>query len=237
MLSFAAMIPIRDENPTRRFAVVTVALIAANAAAFLYQASLPAAQMQEMVLRRGLVPGLVTRLPDLGGAALAPGILSFFTSMFLHGDLLHLAGNMLFLWIFGNNVEDVLGRFRFVVFYLLSGLAAALTQVAVLPSSTVPMVGASGAIAGVLGAYFLLFPHARILTLVPFIFVYIVRLPAFVVLGMWLGFQVFRSMLADPSKGGVAWFAHIGGFVAGMLLLLVFRPRGRRLPDDHIGWV
>jgi rhomboid family protein len=223
------MIPIRDETPTRSFPLATLGLIAANTAVFIYQQSLPPYLAQQLAFRRGLVPVAVTNLHGLGSHAVVPGLLSFVTSMFLHGDILHIAGNMWFLWIFGNNVEDRLGHLRFVLFYLLAGLGAALTQVAALPDSEIPMVGASGAIAGVLGAYVLLFPRARILTLVPFIFVYFVRLPAFVFLGIWFLFQVVHStMSSGPLGGGVAWFAHVGGFLAGMLLLFVFLPGGRR---------
>jgi rhomboid family protein len=231
------MIPIKDDIPTRSFPLVTVLLIAANTLVFLYQASLPLHREQELALRFGLVPGIVTRLPELGPGALAPSLASFFTSMFMHGDILHLAGNMLFLWIFGNNVEDSLGRGRFLAFYLSSGLAAALTQIVSVPRSTVPMVGASGAIAGVLGAYFLLFPGARILTLVPFIFVYFIRLPAFVVLGMWFLFQVLYSTMSPGRGGGVAWFAHIGGFLTGMILLGLFLPKQRRRPPPEGEWI
>ncbi len=233
------MIPLKDENPSRTFPGVTLTLVILNVAAFLYEASLPSYLAQELVLRRGLVPGAITHLPSLGPGAVAPGLASLITSMFLHGDLLHLGGNMLFLWIFANNVEDVLGHIRFVIFYLSCGLAAAAAQIAALPDSTVPVVGASGAIAGVLGAYMLLFPHARILTLVPLFFVTLVRLPAFVVLGMWFIFQVLHSvMAAGRGGGGVAWFAHVGGFVAGMLLLALFLPRRRRKPPriEERGW-
>ena len=224
-----SMLPLRDENPTRTFPGFTVLLIALNLAVFFYEASLPGPLRQEMVMRRGLVPGVITNLPSLGSEAFGSGLLSVLTSMFLHGDVLHLGGNMLYLWIFGNNIEDRLGHMRFVAFYLACGLAAAATQVAALPGSLVPMVGASGAIAGVLGAYLLIFPKARILTVVPFfIFLHFVRIPAYLVLGLWFIFQILHSLMADASGGGVAWFAHIGGFVAGMLFLVIFLPRRRR---------
>jgi membrane associated rhomboid family serine protease len=223
------MLPIRDDNPTRVIPWLTIALIVANVALFLYQVSLPAPVRQELVFRRGLVPALVTHLPQIGPSAVVPGLVSFVSSMFLHGDLVHLAGNMLFLWVFGNNVEESLGRTRFLVFYLACGLAAAFTQIAASPDSTVPMVGASGAIAGILGAYLLLFPRARVLTVIPvFIFPYFVRLPAFVVLGLWFLFQVLYSLFSDPGRGGVAWYAHVGGFVAGMILLQILLPGGGR---------
>jgi membrane associated rhomboid family serine protease len=232
------MIPLKDDIPTKSIPWVTIGLILTNIIVFLYQATLPPHRELELTLRFGLVPGVVTRLPELDAGSVVPSLLSFVTSMFLHGSVIHLGGNMLFLWIFGNNVEDSLGRARYSLFYLLCGLTAAVTQVAALPRSAVPMVGASGAIAGVLGAYFLLFPSARILTLVPFFFVYLVRLPAFVVLGMWFLFQVlYSTMSVGGPGGGVAWYAHIGGFLAGMLLLGVFLPRRRRGPPPTEAWI
>jgi membrane associated rhomboid family serine protease len=228
VLWFAGMLPLRDDNPTRTFPIVTLAFITLNIAFFFYEISLPPALLQDLVFRRGLVPGLVTSLPGPGLQGLGSGLLSFVSSMFLHGDFLHLGGNMLYLWIFGNNIEDRLGHGRFILFYGLCGLAASMTQIASLPESMVPMIGASGAIAGVLGAYLLLFPKARVLTVIPiFIFLHFVRLPAYVVLGLWFVFQVVHSLMADPGRGGVAWFAHVGGFVMGMLLLYVFLPRRR----------
>jgi membrane associated rhomboid family serine protease len=231
------MIPLKDDIPTRSFPLVTIGLILINVVVFVYQASLPPHRELALALRYGLVPSVVTRLPELGPRAVVPPLLSFITSMFLHGSVLHLGGNMLFLWIFGNNVEDSLGRARYALFYLLCGLAAAVTQVAAGPGSSLPMVGASGAIAGVLGAYLLLFPNARILTLVPFFFVYLVRLPAFVVLGMWFLFQVLYSALSPGTPGGVAWYAHIGGFLTGMVLLGLFLPSRRRGPPPTEEWI
>lgn len=225
------MIPLRDDQPIRRFPFLTLALIAANVFLFFYEASLPPHLRQELVMRRGLVPALVTHLPDLGPRALAPGVLSFFSSMFLHGDLIHLGGNMLFLWIFGKKVEEAMRHLRFLVFYLACGLAAAFTQIAAGPDSLIPMIGASGAIAGVLGAYVLLFPRARILTVIPvFFFLHFVRLPAFILLGLWFLFQLLSSLASDPRMGGVAWYAHIGGFVAGMVLVAFFLPPRPRRP-------
>jgi membrane associated rhomboid family serine protease len=161
--------------------------------------------------------------------------LTIFTSMFLHGGLFHVGGNMLYLWIFGNNVEDTLGHGRFLLFYLLSGVAAAMAQTFMGPASPVPMIGASGAVSGVLGAYLLLFPHANVLTLIVFgFFIRLVRVPALIVLGFWVVVQFLNGFLAvgveaargHGGGGGVAWFAHIGGFLAGVVLLLVMR-RGR----------
>jgi membrane associated rhomboid family serine protease len=218
------LIPLRDENPSRTFPLVTILLLGANAAAFLYEILLPAPLLEELVFAYGAVPARFG-LTRLSVAALldAPwGTL--LSSMFLHGGLLHVGGNMLYLWIFGDNVEDSMGHVRFGIFYLLCGIAAALFQIVATPSSPVPLVGASGAIAGVLGAYLLLFPHARIRTLVIFVFfARIVPIPALFVLGLWFLMQIVS---APASRGaGVAFFAHIGGFVTGMILLGLFARR------------
>jgi membrane associated rhomboid family serine protease len=180
----------------------------------------------------GAVPCRLTGLCALDDAP-AP-IVTVFTSMFMHGGLFHIAGNMLYLWIFGDNVEDTLGHLRFLCLYLGSGIAAAATQVLLNPESRVPMVGASGAISGVLGAYLLLFPHASVLTLITFgFFIRFVHIPAVIVLGFWIVVQVISGLFtfsaagrAAGEGGGVAWFAHIGGFVAGIVLLFLLRPRG-----------
>jgi len=159
-----------------------------------------------------------------------PAVLTVVTSMFLHGGWMHLIGNMLYLWIFGNNVEDAMGHGRFVVFYLLCGVAAVLAQALPAPDSTIPMIGASGAISGVLGAYLLLYPHARVLVLIPLgTFSRMVYLPAMVVLGFWFLLQFLSILLADPNQPGVAFGAHAGGFVAGMLLIPLFKRREIRL--------
>jgi membrane associated rhomboid family serine protease len=216
--------PLRDENPTSRFPAVTVALIAANVAVFLFQVARPHG-LEQAVLRFGAVPYLITHVRAAAETAAVPPLLTLLTSMFLHGSLFHLLGNMLYLWIFGNNIEDRLGPFRFTLFYLASGVAAALTHVVFEPASRVPMIGASGAIAGVLGAYALTFPRARVRTLV-FLFFYIdvVAVPAALILGLWF----FLQLLNVGMGGGVAWFAHIGGFVAGMLLIALARGRSLR---------
>ena len=207
-------IPLRDENPTVRFPVVTVALIALNAAVFLFLAAVPNG-LESASVRFGAVPFEVTRPGSLSVPAAVPPVLTLLTSMFLHGSLFHLLGNMLYLWIFGNNIEDRLGRVRFLLFYLVCGIAAALTHIAFQPASKVPMIGASGAIAGVLGAYAVVYPRARVKTLVFLIFyIDIVPIPAAVVLGLWFLLQVLNVGMG----GGVAWFAHIGGFLAGILL-------------------
>jgi membrane associated rhomboid family serine protease len=227
------MIPIKDRNPTDLFPLVTLLLIAANIIAFALQLSHRSMSLERFTLSYALVPTAFLSAP------FSPGQHSLiFSSMFLHGGLLHIAGNMLFLWIFGNNVEDYLGHFKFLVFYLACGVVATLAHVFTHPHSSVPIVGASGAISGVLGAYLLLFPRARVLTLVPvFFFLYFIEVPAFVFLGVYILFQLLYglpSLSADPHTAqGVAWFAHIGGFFSGIVLLLIFRMRRgfrRRIP-------
>ncbi|HPW19013.1 MAG TPA: rhomboid family intramembrane serine protease [Candidatus Aminicenantes bacterium] len=198
---------------------MTVLLIAANVAVFALQAVGPRG-LESSVVRFGAVPYDIAHFRAAGGAGGVPPLLTLLTSMFLHGGLFHLLGNMLYLWIFGNNVEDRLGPFRFILFYLGSGVAAALAHILAQPSSRVPMIGASGAIAGVLGAYAVLFPRARVRTLV--FFVGVVRVPAALVLGLWFLLQVLNVGMG----GGVAWFAHIGGFLAGILLIRLALGRG-----------
>jgi membrane associated rhomboid family serine protease len=221
------MIPLRDDNPTRTVAFVTVLLIVANAAVFVFELSLSSrANLSAFFADFALFPAAVTQAPSLVAYR------SVFTSMFMHAGWMHLLGNMLFLWIFGNNIEDSVGHFRYVVFYLLCGVAAAVTQVAMAPDSQVPMVGASGAISGVLGAYLLLFPRAQVLVLVPiWIFIRFIYVPAWLMLIVWFGLQLLSGSLvsARMAGGGVAFWAHIGGFVAGMLLIPMFKKRRVRL--------
>ena len=227
------MFPLRDDNPTRRIAIVTAGLLAANILVFIYQVSLQAGGLpgagagQAFIEEFGLVPcRLSGACPS--GADLPSPILTIFSSMFMHGGLFHIGGNMLYLWIFGNNVEDTLGHARYLIFYLGCGAAAALAQTAIGPASPVPMVGASGAVSGVLGAYLLLFPHARVTTLIVLGFFFrLAQVPAVVVLGLWIVIQVVTGMLTLGATGGVAFFAHIGGFVAGIGLLFALRPRAR----------
>jgi len=206
--------------------VVTVLLIAANAAVFILQAAVPQG-LELAAVRFGAVPYNITHFRALSGTAGFPPLLTLLTSMFLHGSLFHLLGNMLYLWIFGNNIEDRLGPIRFVFFYLASGIAAALTHILAQPGSRIPMIGASGAIAGVLGAYALLFPRARVKTFVFLIFyIDVIPVPAAIVLGLWLLIQIFNIGMG----GGVAWFAHIGGFFAGMVLIWLALGRSFRRP-------
>ncbi|MBC7233972.1 MAG: rhomboid family intramembrane serine protease [Chloroflexi bacterium] len=214
------MIPLRDINPRRRFPLVTVGIILLNILVFLYEFMLPSERaLNALVYTWGLVP---YRLMQLDMAA----ILTVFTSMFMHSGFMHLLGNMLYLWIFGDNVESALGALRYMIFYLLCGVGAALGQVLVDPRSQIPMVGASGAISGILGAYLFLYPHAEVETLILFgYFARLVRLPALVVLGMWIVTQLLSGVLSLGMQvtGGVAWFAHIGGFFTGVVLVGLFR--------------
>ena len=225
------MIPLRDFIPTRRFPVLTVGIIIVNIIAFAYELLAQASgTLGQTFYTMGVVPFEVTH--DFGPAV----AFSFLTSMFLHGGLTHIIGNMLYLWIFGNNVEDRMGRGRFLVFYLMTGIIASTAQVLAGPNSRIPSIGASGAIAGVLGAYIVLFPRARVQTLI-FLgyFLRMAQLPALLVLGFWFVLQLFNGLLAFgmTQMGGVAWFAHIGGFVAGLVLVRLFT-LGRR--QNHEEW-
>ena len=224
------MIPLRDENPIRIVPFVTWAVLAACVVAFLVQVSLGAPGFNRMIFALGVIPAVLfghAYLPP--EIVLVPPAVTVVTSMFLHGGWLHLAGNMLYLWIFGDNIEDRMGHLRFLVFYLACGVAAVFAQAIPAPQSVVPMIGASGAISGVLGAYLLLFPRARVLVLVPLGFVLqVIRLPAVWVLGLWFLVQLLSSLGAPEGEGGVAFRAHLGGFVAGLLLaplLLLGRAR------------
>ena len=219
------MIPLRDDNPTRTVPFVNYALIVSCVLVFLWQVSL-GRHMEASVFAYGLIPDALFDgthpIPEL---AVVPAWLTVFTSMFLHGSWMHLIGNMLYLWIFADNVEDRFGHGRFVIFYLLCGVAAAMAQALPDPESPIPMVGASGAISGVLGAYLLMYPRAHVLVLIPLgVFSQVTRLPALLVLGLWFALQLLSEMLA-PEGAGVAFRAHIGGFVAGLVLMPVFRWR------------
>ena len=240
------MIPLRDANPIRRTPIVTIGLIVACVVAFAYSLGAETnggpSGVERLFFEFGLIPAQLLAEWDAGRA---PGeeTLTVFSSMFLHANLLHLGGNMLYLWIFGNNIEDRFGRLAFIVFYLLGGVAAAASQVAIEPASEVPMIGASGAVSAVLGAYLVLFPRARILSLVFLGFFYqLIEVPALVVLGLWFLLQLIDGIgslgLAGAEGGGVAFFAHIGGFIAGVVLAIAFRglragrpPTGRPLPS------
>ncbi|RMD61872.1 MAG: rhomboid family intramembrane serine protease [Alphaproteobacteria bacterium] len=221
------MIPLHDDNPTTLTPVVTIGLIGTCVLVFLWQLSLGPVGAQKAVYSFGMIPAVLfgeAHLPP--EVARIPPEVSILTSMFLHGGWMHLIGNMLYLWIFGNNVEDSMGHVRFIVFYLLGGTAAALTQALQDPTSTVPMIGASGAIGAVLGGYIMLFPRAHVLVLVPIgFFLTTVRVPALVVLGFWFVLQFIQSALSTGQPGGVAYWAHIGGFITGAILIIPFRSR------------
>jgi len=233
------VIPIRDNNRTRRTPVVTWGLIVVNVLVFGGSLIFGPSEAETLVMRFGVIPDVVVHgdwgLPRSEGGALG-SLVTPFTSMFLHGGLLHLGSNMLFLHVFGDNVEDVLGRGRFLVFYALCGLGAAAGQVMVDTNSMVPMIGASGAISGVLAGYVMLFPHARIVTLVPiFIFIHFMEIPAGIFIVLWFVLQLVLGylslgILAEGGSGGVAWFAHIGGFLAGLVCIRLFyrKPKASR---------
>lgn len=227
------MIPLKDDIPGERFPAVTVGLIGVNVLVFLWEVLGGGQGNFERVIRSyGAVPWEVTHLTDVWPYGVVPVPLTVVSSMFLHGGVAHILGNMLYLWIFGNNVEDAMGTVKFVVFYVVCGIAAAMTQVALTPNSHVPLVGASGAIAGVLGAYLVLYPRARVLTLVPiFYFVRLIYLPAVVFLGLWFVLQLISVPGSLRGGGGVAFLAHVGGFVAGLVLVKLFaRPVRRHRP-------
>lgn len=217
------MIPLRDDIPAHRPPVVTLGLIAVCSAAFLWELGRGEAGMQAAIYRLGMIPAvLLGALP--ADIAAVPPVATLLTSMFLHGGWMHLLGNMLYLWIFGNNVEDRLGHVRFGLFYLGCGLAAAAAQILPDPGSQVPVVGASGAISGVLGAYVVLFPHARILVVIPVGILLFRHVRAVWVLGIWFTLQITSAVLA-PTGSGVAWWAHVGGFIAGYAVAQPLRRR------------
>jgi membrane associated rhomboid family serine protease len=252
------MLPYHDENETERPAYVTGTLIAINVLVWLLiQGAGVTQRLPASVCNYGLIPAELTRaVPAGAGFSMGDGLVCLtdpgrevshvVTSMFLHGSWMHLLGNMWFLWLFGNNIEDSMSRGRFVVFYLVCGLAAALFQVVTNPASIVPMVGASGAISGVMGAYFVLYPRVRVFTLVPLgFFMTSVALPAWVMLLYWAFLQFVSGLTAigTGATGGVAFWAHIGGFFAGVLLVKLFRRsdfvvahQGRHWQPRHIGW-
>jgi membrane associated rhomboid family serine protease len=224
------MIPIRDQIPTKRVPVVNYALIALNIIVFLLQWM--GGADEELVTQFALFPAQVTAGFDAGDAR------DIFTSMFMHAGLAHLLGNMLYLWIFGDNVEDSMGAFKFLSFYLIGGIVASLTHVLTNPDSQIPTVGASGAIAAVLGAYLVLYPQSRVLTIIPLgFFIRMTTVPAVIVLGLWFVLQLFSGFLsvgATEDVGGVAFWAHVGGFVAGVVLARLFS--GGRRPEYAVRW-
>ncbi len=236
------MIPLHDDNPTEINPIVTIALIVACSLVFLYQAALPEKTGEEFVFHYGAIPAVIFGHEEspLEITVGFPATLTLLTSMFLHGGWMHLIGNMLYLWIFGNNIEDVMGHVKFVIFYVVCGVLAAMSHALTDPSSAVPMVGASGAISGVLGAYLHLFPRAQVLVLIPLgLFTRTMYVPAGFVLGFWFVLQLLSGgMSLGRSGGGVAFFAHVGGFVAGMALIGLFKDPTVRFfaPARHRGW-
>ena len=227
------MIPLRDDAPRYSTPFVTWFLLALNIVVFIFELTLGPSSRDVFVRQFGVVPTHLTGAVGTGLTGLGGGILPLFTSMFLHANWLHLIGNMWVLYIFGDNIEDYFGHFRYLIFYLASGIAAALVHVAFSLGSDVPSVGASGAIAGVMGAYFLLYPTARVLTLVPFFVVFFTWLPAWLVLGYWFVVQFLSGAATSiartsSSGGGIAFWAHVGGFAAGIILLKIFPKRKTR---------
>jgi len=225
------MFPIRDHNPSSKLPVITIALIVVNVLIHIYGmiAARTDQQLYDFYTTYAMIPAMVTN---------GDSYISLLTSVFLHGDILHLAGNMLFLWIFGDNLEEELGHVGFLIFYLLCGIGAALAQWATEPWSPIPTIGASGAIAGVMGAYLLMFPKARVDVFLFFIvFFRIIPIPAWLMLGLWFGLQLFNGIGADPMTGGVAYWAHAGGFAIGLVLMLPFwlRRGGARFWDRTEG--
>lgn len=246
------MIPLKDNIPTRRFPVVSVSLIVINVVAFAidqltggHQRELVQTPYGEVILQHPEFVGGLTHSYSLVPAALthnpSQAWFTIFTSMFLHSNLLHVGGNMLYLWIFGNNVEDSLGRGRFLLFYLACGVAAAAAQVFQNPNETIPMIGASGAVAGLMAAYLILFPGAQILSIVPIFFVgMITEVPAVLVIGLWIVVQFFNARFMGGGGllhgGGVAYYAHVGGFLAGLVLILLLGGRTLAEQRDERRW-
>ena len=225
------MLPIRDSIPTRRVPVVNYLLIAANIVVFVLM-WLAGSQQETLVYQFALIPASFTGGVSLGDVA------DLFTGMFMHAGLAHLVGNMLYLWIFGDNVEDSMGAIKYLLFYLVGGVVASLAHILTNPASEIPTVGASGAIAAVLGAYLVLFPKSRVATLIPLgLFMRVTMLPAVLVLGLWFVLQLFSGVLSlgGPDVGGVAFWAHIGGFVAGVLMALLLGKR-RRVDEYAPRW-
>ena len=238
------MIPLKDNVPSRSFPFVNVSLIVVNSIIFLFEISLDPKALEAFIAAFGVIPHKFFMMAQTESGNWVGRFFPLFSSMFLHGGWLHIIGNMWYLWIFGDNVEDRLGHFRYLLFYLLCGFGAALTHIYLNPASTVPTIGASGAIAGVMGAYFMLHPFARVITLIPiFFFVEIIEIPAFFFLGFWILLQFFQgtiSLMAPSQAGGVAWWAHFGGFVLGAILVFLFKKSkkkwGRMYPDQYFPW-
>jgi membrane associated rhomboid family serine protease len=216
--------PLKDENPTKTFPYMTLLIIATNCIVFFFELAVGHSQRVFLLAKYGVVPYEITHAVDKVPKVLFGPYITLVTSLFLHGGFLHILGNMWFLWIFGNNIEDVTGHFKFLIFYLLGGVAASMLQILVSASSTVPVIGASGAISAVLGAYILKFPHARVKTLLFIvIFVTVINVPAVAFIGIWFFMQLLSSVVNRMSN--VAWYAHIGGFLFGLFVLRLFQKR------------
>ena len=222
------MIPLRDDNPTTLTPWVGRSIVAACVVVFLWQFSLAPEVGQMAVYALGVIPAVLLGEAQLPAELIwVPTQLTVLTSMFMHGGWMHLIGNMLYLWIFGDNVEDSMGHGRFAVFYVICGVVAVFAQALPAPESQIPMIGASGAISGVLGAYVLLFPRAHVLVAIPFgFYAHLMRVPALGVLGFWFVLQLLSQFMTPEGEGGIAFRAHIGGFVAGMALIVLFKRRG-----------
>lgn len=236
------LFPLKDDNPTAIIPFVTWFLIIVNVMVFIYQWSLGQRGFEVFAYQYGAIPAVVTGERSLpGGLAVIPPYVSVFTSMFLHGSWLHLIGNMWYLWIFGNNIEEAVGHFRYLVFYISCGFLASVSHILSNSDSILPAIGASGAIAGVLGGYILLYPHARVRTLIFLgFFIRLLYIPAGFVLGFWFILQLLSgSMAGRQDVGGVAFWAHVGGFVAGALLVGFFKKRNVRFlnPPRHRAWM
>jgi len=222
------MIPLKDENPSKTFPFINIFIIILNSCAFVYQMYFSSGRAEHLFFQLGFIPYEISHLVDISPENLVPIPFTIITSMFIHGGWLHLISNMLYLWIFGDNIEDRLGHGKYLIFYIMCGILASLVHGFVNINSKIPSVGASGAIAGVLGAYLFLYPGARINTLfVVFIFARVVKLPALIVLGLWMMAQILSGFADCGSQtgGGVAWFAHIGGFVSGLLLIIIMKKK------------
>ncbi len=236
---YRLMIPIKDTIPSRTYPIVTISLIAVNSVLFLFENFL-GPHLNEFIFAYGVIPAKYFHLGEVAKWDLVDRFLPLFTSIFLHGGWFHLIGNMIYLWIFGDNVEDMMGHLKYLIFYLLCGISANYAHIYTNASSLMPTIGASGAVAGVMGAYLILFPRSKVWTLFPiFFFIQIIRIPAFALLGFWFLMQFFMgffSLGVSPGLGsGVAWWAHIGGFACGALLVFIFKKRKRKPMDytDH----
>lgn len=240
------MIPIKDDIPSKSYPIVNTTLIVLNVTAFFFELLL-GDQLEFFIHQFGVIPfkyfysEAITIDGSVVQFSMSERIIPLFTSMFLHGGWMHLIGNMLYLFIFGDNVEDRMGHFRYIVFYILCGLAGSFAHIITNPESTIPTIGASGAISGVLGAYLLLYPTARIIVIIPILFFWdIIKLPALIVLGFWFVTQLFQGTLAlaveTTASGGVAWWAHIGGFAFGMIAINIFKKKSRKPTYREIWW-